>query len=233
MLLAFLDPAAQHSLLPFRRTALLLHLCNVALVVGLLRSLFDNRLVAGLLGLLYGVHPLNADAVPWIAGRKTVLTATFALGSLLLYVAYVRHAERANHRDWKRYGASLLMYVCALLSKPTALPVVGLLLVLDYWPLRRLSRRALLEKVPFVLVAGLSAVVTVVSCRSGRAMIDLRRHLRGYRLSIQVPSTVRGLIFDCDRTLVDSMPFHLEAWEHAITRFGGPYDRELIYSKRG
>src|ERR1017187_4195416 len=56
------------------------------------------------------------------------------------------------------------MYVCALLSKPTALPVVAVLLVLDYWPLgRRLGRKTLIEKVPFVVVAVLSAVVTVIS----------------------------------------------------------------------
>ncbi|MBN2573029.1 MAG: tetratricopeptide repeat protein [Deltaproteobacteria bacterium] len=169
VMLDFLDPAAQGGLLPFHRTTLLLHMLNVALVVVLLRVLFGNWLVGGLLGLLYGVHPLNADAVLWIAERKTVLSGGFAFGSMLLYVGYVRHAERVGRADWKRYGASLLLYVCALLSKPTALPLVALLLVLDYWPLQRLSRRTLLEKVPFVVVAGLSAVVTIVSqARAGQ-----------------------------------------------------------------
>jgi Flp pilus assembly protein TadD len=169
VMLDFLDPAAQHSLLPFHRTTLLLHLCNVALVVVLLRALFDNWSVAGMLGALYGLHPLNADAVLWIAERKTVLSAAFTLGSMLLYLGYVRHARRAGRGDWKRYGASLLMYVFALLSKPTALPLVGLLLVLDYWPLQRLNRRTLLEKVPYLVVAGLSAAVTIVSqARAGQ-----------------------------------------------------------------
>ena len=135
----------------------------------LLHVLFDNWLVAGLLGVLYGVHPLNADAVLWIAERKTVLSTGFALGSMLLYVVYARHADRTGRGDWKRYGASLLLCVCALLSKPTALPLVALLLVLDYWPLQRLGRRTLVEKVPFVLVAGLSAVVTIISqARAGQ-----------------------------------------------------------------
>jgi len=52
-------------------------------------------------------------------------------------------------------------------------------------------------------------------------------------VSIEVPSTVRGLIFDCDGTLVDSMPLHMDAWEHAMGRFGVRYDRELIYSRKG
>jgi Flp pilus assembly protein TadD len=55
------------------------------------------------------------------------------------------------------------MYACALLAKPTALPVVALLLLLDYWPLARLGRRTLLEKVPFLVLALLSGVVALVS----------------------------------------------------------------------
>ena len=163
MMLDFVDPTAANSLLPFHRTTLLLHLLNVALVVVLLYKLFGNWFTAALLGLLYGLHPLNADAVLWIAERKTVLCTSFALSSLILYVSYARHADHGGRHDWKRYGAALLMYTCALLSKPTALPLVALLPVLDYWPLNRLNRSTLLEKVPFLLVCALSAVVTVIS----------------------------------------------------------------------
>jgi len=159
----FFDPRAASSLMPFHRTTLLLHLLNVALVVILLWSLFDHWITANLLGLVYGLHPLNGDAILWVAERKTVLSTFFALLSLLLYLAYARHSERTGRGDWKRYGGSLLLYVCALLSKPTALPVVGLLLVLDYWPLGRLNKRTLLEKLPFVMVCGAAAVVAVIS----------------------------------------------------------------------
>ncbi len=163
IMLDFLDPAAASSLVPFHRTALLLHLLNVALIVVLLHRLFGNWLGAGLLGLLYGVHPLNADAVLWVAERKTVLSTAFALASLLFYLAYVRRAAETGGRAWKSYGAALLAYACALLSKPTALPVVALLLVLDYWPLARLGRRTLLEKVPFLVLAMLSGGVALAS----------------------------------------------------------------------
>jgi TolA-binding protein len=139
--------------------------------VVLLRRLFSNWLTAGLLGLLYGLHPLNADAVLWIAERKTVLSTCFALCSFIMYVTYARHAEQAGRGHWKRYLASLLMYVCAVLSKPTALPVALILLVLDYWPLeRRFNRNILLEKVPFFVVGALFALVTVISqARAGQA----------------------------------------------------------------
>ncbi len=163
VMLDFLDPAATISLLPFHRTSLLLHVLNVALVVVLLAVLFGDWLAAGMVGLLYGLHPLNADVVLWVAERKTVLSACFALGSLLLYVSYARRARAPRGRDLKRYLGSLLLYACALLAKPTAVPLVALLLVLDYWPLGRLGRAVLPEKVPFLVLAGLSAAITVVS----------------------------------------------------------------------
>ena len=171
IMLDFLDPTAANSLLPFHRTTLLLHLLNAALVVVLLRRLFGNWVTAGLLGLLYGLHPLNADAVLWIAERKTVLSTCFALCSFILYVTYARHAQQAGRGHWKQYIAALLMYACAVLSKPTALPVALLLLVLDYWPLeRRFNRTTLLEKVPFVVVGALFALVAVISqARAGQA----------------------------------------------------------------
>ena len=50
---------------------------------------------------------------------------------------------------------------------------------------------------------------------------------------IHVPEHIRGLIFDCDGTLVDSMPLHMEAWEHAIVGMGGEWDPEFFFSKKG
>ncbi len=51
--------------------------------------------------------------------------------------------------------------------------------------------------------------------------------------SIKIPEFIKGLIFDCDGTLVDSMPSHMKAWEHAITSKGGSWDFEFFYSKKG
>ena len=51
--------------------------------------------------------------------------------------------------------------------------------------------------------------------------------------TIVVPEYVRGLVFDCDGTLVDSMPLHMKAWEYVITSRGGPWDLEFFNSKKG
>jgi beta-phosphoglucomutase-like phosphatase (HAD superfamily) len=51
--------------------------------------------------------------------------------------------------------------------------------------------------------------------------------------TIEVPPFIKGLIFDCDGTLVDSMPLHMKAWEHVIISRGGVWDFEFFFSKKG
>jgi HAD superfamily hydrolase (TIGR01509 family) len=50
---------------------------------------------------------------------------------------------------------------------------------------------------------------------------------------IKVPEFIKGLIFDCDGTLVDSMPLHMKAWEYVISSRGGPWDYDFFFSKKG
>ncbi len=51
--------------------------------------------------------------------------------------------------------------------------------------------------------------------------------------TIEVPPYIKGLIFDCDGTLVDSMPLHMKAWEYVIISRGGRWDHDFIFSKKG
>ena len=50
---------------------------------------------------------------------------------------------------------------------------------------------------------------------------------------IPVPENIKGLIFDCDGTLVDSMPLHMRAWEYALGKTQSVWDREFFFSKAG
>lgn len=153
------------NLRAFHRTSLALHVVNTALVVVLLYTLFGNPWVAAMAGLLFGLHPMTVEAIAWVGERKTVLAAFFTLGSLLSYVWYAQ----AGH--WRWYALALVALVLALLSKPTSTPLPVLLLLLDFWPLRRLSNRALLEKVPFLVIGAASAVITYISqSRTGGAV---------------------------------------------------------------
>ncbi len=142
---------------PFHRTSLALHVANTALVLLLLHRLFAPFWPAALAALLFGLHPLTVEPVAWVGERKTLLAAFFALLCVWFYVLHAR---------WPRgslYGASLAALLLALLSKPTSVPLPAVLLVLNYWPLRRLSRRTLAELVPFFALAGAFAVITLIS----------------------------------------------------------------------
>lgn len=158
------------DLTQFHRTNLALHLANAALIVVFLHLLFGNVWAAAAAGLLFGCHPLTIEPVAWLTERKTLLATFFALGSLIVYVW---HARRPT---WGRLGGCLALMVLSLLSKPTTTPLPLLMILLDYWPLRRLSRRTLLEKAPLLLVAAAFAVITVISQREAAGLKDPTVH---------------------------------------------------------
>ncbi len=146
-------------LMPYHRTSLVLHVANTVLVIILLYLLFHRPVPAVLAGLLFGLHPMTVEVVTWLGERKTPLATFFALISMVLYVRYARSGSRGI------YAASLVMFLLALLSKPTVTPLPILLLLLDYWPLGRLDWRRLIEKLPFFAIAVASAIITVISQR--------------------------------------------------------------------
>jgi tetratricopeptide (TPR) repeat protein len=141
----------------FHRTSLLLHAANTTIAFLLLYRLLGALWPSALAALLFGLHPLAVEPLAWVGERKTLLAAFFALVSLLLYVAYARR------QNLSRYAASILAFFLALLSKPTAMPIPLVMLILDIWPLRRLNRRAITEKMPFFVLAAVAALITIIS----------------------------------------------------------------------
>jgi len=160
MLSLMLDYALAGSidnLTPFRCTSLCLHVANSLLLVIFLHLLFGHIWPAAMLGLLYGLHPITIESVAWLSQRKTLLAAFFALWCLIFYVRY------AHKGSLWCLVVCVLMYALSLLSKPSTIGIPILLLILDYWPLRRLSKKAILEKVPLFIIAGIAAIVTFTS----------------------------------------------------------------------
>ncbi len=158
MISLMLDSAARSSkddLQPFHRTNLALHMTNTLMVVGLVYMLFHHAWAALFAGLLFGLHPIATESIPWLSERKTMLATCFALASLLFYVAYAQKSGAGS------FGASLALYVFALLAKPTTTPLPLAMMVLDWWPMGR--GRRLLEKAPFLAIGAVSSVITFIS----------------------------------------------------------------------
>lgn len=82
----------------------------------------------------FAVHPLNVESVAWVAERSNVLCGTFWMASLWAYARYVRRP------NWHSYLAVAGCHAAALMSKPLAMTLPCVLLLLDYWPLRRLQK---------------------------------------------------------------------------------------------
>ena len=117
----------------------LLHATNTALVFLVLRRMthatWRSLIVAG----LFGLHPLRVESVAWVTERKDVLSALFWMLALWAYVQYVEEARVQHSKSKAWYGAALAMFVLGLLSKPMVVTLPCVLLLLDYWPLRRMQ----------------------------------------------------------------------------------------------
>ncbi len=145
------------SIRTYHRTSLVFHVANTALLGVFLYLLFGRPGVAAGLALLFGLHPLSVESVCWISERKTVLSAFFALWSLIFYLRFTEQRRR-----WQ-FLACCVTYALALLAKPIAVPLPAMMLLIDHWPLKRLSRKAIVEKWPLFAIGVLSALVILVS----------------------------------------------------------------------
>ena len=115
----------------FHLTNSVLHAVNVVLLYVLLRSCTGRSWASFFTAALWGLHPLRVESVAWISELKDVLCGALSLGCLLAYVRYSRH------RTIGAYGIVLLLFVLALLAKPMAATLPGVMLLMDYWPLNR------------------------------------------------------------------------------------------------
>lgn len=146
----------------YHRTSLVLHLLNVLLLFLALEKLTQRLWRSALVAALFAIHPLHVESVAWVSERKDVLSGCFGMLTLLAYAYYARRASLA------RYLAVLVSFGLGLLAKPMLVTLPCVLLVLDFWPLGRLSSgrlRLVIEKVPLLALSAASSAMTVVAQR--------------------------------------------------------------------
>src|SRR5437016_12223362 len=112
----------------------LIHAANTLLVFRFLFRTTRARWSSALVAALFALHPLHVQSVAWAAERKDTLSTFFGLLSL---ISYTRYAEE-NSRKW--YAWTVLTLVLGLLAKPVLVTWPFVMLLLDYWPLRRLAQ---------------------------------------------------------------------------------------------
>lgn len=183
-------------------SSLLIHAVTTVLVFRLFLQMTGSTGRCAFVAALFGLHPLHVESVAWISERKDVLCAFFWMLSLLMYVRYTEGqvqslpSQNANGGSSsprvsvsKFYLLSLFFFACGLMSKPMIVTLPLLLLLLDWWPLRRIHpeivrpgeskvrlepRYASLfaEKIPFIGLAAICGVITLSGQRALGAMMS-------------------------------------------------------------
>ena len=110
---------------------------------------------------VFAIHPLRAESVAWVAERKDVLSGLFFMLTLAAYLRYVRRSSPA------RYLIVALFFTAGLMCKSMLVSIPFVLLLLDYWPLRRGEswHRLVVEKIPLFAIAAIGSLITFLSQR--------------------------------------------------------------------
>jgi protein O-mannosyl-transferase len=232
--------------------SLLFHIANTLILFLVLRkltgALWRSAVVAG----LFALHPLHVESVAWLSERKDILSTFFGLLAIWAYARYadgsevqslkseVRsistlprarrsalHASRFTLHASRFYLLSLVCFTLSLMSKPMLVTLPFLLLLLDYWPLRRFGiknqksrphalRVLLWEKVPFLLLGTACSVVTMrVQTFGGAFALELSL---GERVANALCSYVRyaaKMFWPSKLSVLYPHPGHWLAWQVA------------------
>jgi protein O-mannosyl-transferase len=169
-------------------TNVLLHVVAVLLLFSVLRQMTDALWKSAIVAALFAIHPLHVESVAWVSERKDVLSAIFFFLMLMTYIRYARAPSITS------YLAVVVLFAAGLMSKPMLVTAPFILLLVDYWPLRRFEKPSavtsaknpktgkqkrgtqnlLLEKIPLlVLSAGACAITFMLQKRATGAIPPL------------------------------------------------------------
>ncbi|MDP6119045.1 MAG: tetratricopeptide repeat protein [Planctomycetota bacterium] len=168
-------------------------------------DLQDHRaMIAGLAALLFAIHPLRVESVAWMTERKDILCGLFYFWALKLYLAYAADDKKVNRLGW-----CFLVFSLALLSKPMAVTLPVILVLLDLWPLGRLHRnlkRACIEKIPFFLASMCIGLITIKAQGTAGAFQSVDRN----PISFRIMNACHSLMFYIWESILplNLVPFH-------------------------
>jgi Tfp pilus assembly protein PilF len=216
-------------------TSALLHAFNAAALLVALNRMTGRLWAALAVASLWAVHPLRVESVAWVAERKDVLCGTFFMLALIAYVPYCRKPSVA------RYVVVALCHALGLMSKTMLVTLPCLLLLLDYWPLRRLrTARAdgaepdpaapnfpprrlgwlVVEKLPLVVLSLVASAWTFVFQKEGGAMWakrDLTLSQRVANAFVSVPRYLLEIAWPRNLSVFYPHPGSWPAWKVAAS----------------
>ena len=161
----------------------IIHLVNALLLFLVFRRMTGEFWPGALVAMLFAVHPIHVESVAWVSERKDVLFAFFWFLSIWFYA---RYSEKPG---LSRYSPLIISFLLGLLAKPMMVTLPFVLLLLDYWPLKRMQIRTMnqphdprsqqtlpgliLEKVPLFVLTVIVSVITFMLQKTGGAITSL------------------------------------------------------------
>jgi tetratricopeptide (TPR) repeat protein len=210
---------------------LLFHLANTLLLFGILKRMTGAIWRSAAVAALFAWHPLHVESVAWLSERKDVLSAFFWLLTMRAYLRYVEEFKVHSPKFKACYVMALVWFVCGLMSKPMVVTLPFVLILLDYWPLRRILssgeagtpapgtvsfRRALLEKAPMLALALIASLITFFVQQHGGAVRSLESLPFQERAANALVSYVRymgDLFWPRDLAVFYPFPGHIAGWQ--------------------
>ncbi len=222
-----LNPGMHHT------TNLLFHIANTILLFLLFKRMTGALWQSAFVAALFALHPLNTDSVAWVAERKNVLSTFFWILTMLAYVRYTEHP------GFFRYMTMFLSFVLGLLSKPMLVTLPCVLLLLDYWPLKRFlisdcrfpiesknemspaqtgdrKSKVLWEKLPLFALSAASVCLSSLSLQRYKNIIFPESVLMTLRIENALVSYVRYILkMICPQNLAFYYPYpdSLPTWQ--------------------
>jgi Flp pilus assembly protein TadD len=177
------------NLAGYHASNVLLHTANALLLFLILKRMTGTFWRSAMVAALFAWHPMHVESVAWIAERKDVLSALFWMLTIWAYLNY------AGKGGVGRYLLVLVLFAFGLMAKPMLVTLPFVLLLLDWWPLRRFQsktpagtmnpgdlsgpaktwRQLILEKIPMLLLAAGCSLVTVLLQSRNGAVASLAR----------------------------------------------------------
>jgi len=203
-----LNPAGHHFV------SVGFHIANVVLLFLILKKMTGAFWRSAFVAAVFGLHPLAAESVAWVAERKNVLSTFFAFLTIAAYFRYTQKSAvgRADGETslkggpgfW-RYAVVVILFAAGLLSKPMLVTLPCVLILLDFWPIDRFEqakgliwlRRTFIEKIPLLIMSAASCVVTYMAQAEGGTVADIAAVPMNLRVGNALVSYIRyiGKIF--------------------------------------
>lgn len=155
------------------------------------RNLFAGAVTA----LLFGLHPYHVESVAWVSERKDLLCQIFYFLSVISYLKYNNQTSSARFY----YAASFIFFILALMSKPMAVSLPLVLLLLDFTlNANRPVNKIISEKIPFAALSLISSIITILAQNTGNTIMTLEEQSFFERLA----AALRAYVFYLYKTIL-------------------------------